>query len=133
MKESTMFADPIVIEQNWGSNVSLNRVDAGNRSGSFEKKTGDTKDVLNIRNTSYYSKPQKAQLSRHNVEMIRTIAVPATSLTPAGKKFVRAYIVIEHDDIIARDDIMFVVGTLASFFDESENADHANKIMNNEA
>lgn len=127
-----MFADPMVLA-NTGTSLSLPRVDAGQQSGKFMVVVpGTSIDEMNIRNTSYFSKPSKRTMYRHNVELIRTTTIAATAISPETFKVVKAYMVLEHDSRTTIAEIQAIADQLANFFIAAKNPGFVQKLVNNE-
>jgi len=127
-----MFADPIIVA-NDGTPLTLPRVDAGPMTGKYMSVVpGVSAEMLNIRNSSYFSKVDKRNYNRHNVELARTKTIAATSIAPETFSKVKAYIVVEHDDKATLAEIQQVCQELALFVVESYNPGFVQKLINNE-
>lgn len=127
-----MFADPLVVA-NTATSLSLPRVDAGQKTGKFMAVVpGTSIDEMNVRNSEYYSKTEKRTMNRHNVELIRTTTIAATTIAPESSKKVKAYFVIEHDSRATLTEIQLVADQLANFFIAAKNSGFVQKLVNNE-
>jgi len=127
-----MFTDPLSIA-NTGTALSLPRVDAGIKSGTYMVNVpGNYNDEFNIRNSEYVSKSLKRTFRRHNIELKRTTVIPATAISPATNKIVKVYMVIEHDDNVTAAEIQAAADQVANFVIAAKNAGYVNKLINNE-
>lgn len=127
-----MFADPIVVA-NTGTSLSLPRVDSGPQSGRFMSVVpGTSIDEMNIRNSRYFSKPEKREMFRHNVEIVRSTTIAATTIAPESVKRVKAYLVVEHDSRATIAEIQAICDQLANFFIAAKNPGFVQKLVNNE-
>lgn len=127
-----MFLDPITIA-NTGTTLSMPRVDAGPQAGKFMSIVPGTKsEEFNIRNSKYFSKSDKRNYSRHNIELTRVTTIAATSIAPETFSKVKAYLVIEHDDKATLAEIQQVADEVAHFVIEASNAGYVQKLVNNE-
>lgn len=127
-----MFSDPLSIA-NTGTTLSLPRVDAGVKSGTYMVNVpGTYTDEFNIRNSEYVSKPLKRTFRRHNIELKRTTVIPATAISPATNKIVKVYMVIEHDDNVTATEIQTAADQVANFVIAAKNTGYVNKLINNE-
>jgi len=129
-----MFSDPLNITTPWNGEVrSFARTDAGNKSGEFSHKTATESDSFAIRNTEYNSKALKRKVKRHNIEFTRMMPVAATTTSPATTRYVKAYMVIEHDEFIDIEQIKGAAGVAAAFVMDSLNSGYVAKLVNEEA
>lgn len=127
-----MFADPIVIA-NSGVSVTLPRIDAGQKSGRYMSVVPGLQTLdFSIRNNSYFSKADKRNMNRHNIELTRTTTIAATSIAPETFKKVKAYLVVEHDDKSTLAEIQAVADQVANFVIAAKNPGFVQKLVNNE-
>lgn len=131
-KEIVMFSDPLSIA-NSGTTLSLPRVDAGMKAGTYMVNVpGDYQIEFNIRNSEYVNKSLKRTFRRHNIELKRTDVIDATSITPQTNKIVKVYMVIEHDDNVTAAEIKSAADQVAHFVIDASNGGYVDKLINNE-
>lgn len=128
-----MFADPLIITTAWADqNRSIPRIDAGNQSGTYRKRSDTLEETLNVRHTSYLAKGTKKKVNRHNVELTRIVKTPGSNGAPATSDTVKVYIVLEHSDDSTVNNVLSAVIPVVSIFDGALNPGYVDKLLNNE-
>lgn len=89
-----MFADPQTVTISSVAQAMV-KINQDKYSSEYLLKTTLDEHRLTIRNTSYFDKKRQMTISRHNVELVKTIYPVAPSTTSVIRK---AYFVLENQD-----------------------------------